>query len=67
MREAYEAQHELDEPSTQTSLADRRALAAALETLMGTPLDKSLDGTSEGLPPPGNAQILRRRFLYRWT
>jgi DNA-binding MarR family transcriptional regulator len=48
VREAYEAQHELERAQyADLSLADRRALAAALETLIGTPLDKSLDGTSE--------------------
>ena len=48
VREAYEAQHELERAQyADLSSADRRALAAALETLIDTPLDKSLDGFSE--------------------
>ena len=46
--EAYEAQHELERAQyADLSSADRRALAAALETLIDTPLDKSSDGTSD--------------------
>ncbi len=45
--EAYEAQHELERAQyADLSSADRRALAAALETLIDTPLDQSLDGSS---------------------
>ena len=47
VREAYEAQHELEQAQyADLSSADRRALATALETLIDTPLDKSLDGPS---------------------
>ena len=47
VREAYEAQHELERAQYgDLSSADRRALAAALETLIDTPLDKSMDETS---------------------
>ena len=45
--EAYEAQHELERAQYgDLSSADRRALAAALETLIDTPLDKSMGETS---------------------
>ena len=48
VRAAYEAQHEMERAQyADLSSADRRALAAALETLIDTPLDKSSDGTSD--------------------
>jgi DNA-binding MarR family transcriptional regulator len=48
VREAYEAQHELERAQYgDLSSDDRRALVAALETLIDTPLDKSLDESPE--------------------